>query len=144
MEVEEGVKELLSRTEIQLDTEEYIIISLRLEQEKKARESLNSLASFSSITYDYKEVSIVARNTEWNKVKKNFTNYEKTGTYKLITFNIVLDLSIVGFMATVSKKLADAGISIYAISTYLRDHILVQSEDAENAVRVLENLTIGS
>ena len=77
-------------------------------------------------------------------MKKNFTNYEKTGTYKLITFNIVLDLSIVGFMATVSKKLADAGISIYAISTYLRDHILVQSEDAENAVRVLENLTIGS
>ena len=144
MEVEEGVKELLSRTKIQLDTEEYIIVSLRLEQEKKARESLNSLASFSSITYDYKEVSIVAKNTEWNKVKKNFTDYEKTGPYKLITFNIVLDLSIVGFMATVSKKLADAGISIYAISTYLRDHILVQSEDAENAVRVLENLKIGS
>ena len=144
MEVEEGVKELLSRTEIQLDTEEYIIVSLRLEQEKKARESLNSLASFSSITYDYKEVSIVAKNTEWNKVKKNFTDYEKTGPYKLITFNVVLDLSIVGFMATVSKKLADAGISIYAISTYLRDHILVQSEDAENAVRVLENLIIGS
>jgi len=144
MEVEEGVKELLSRTEIQLDTEEYIIVSLRLEQEKKARESLNSLASFSSITYDYKEVSIVAKNTEWNKVKKKFTDYEKTGPYKLITFNIVLDLSIVGFMATVSKKLADAGISIYAISTYLRDHILVQSEDAENAVRVLENLIIGS
>ena len=144
MEVAEGVKELLSRTEIQLDTEEYIIVSLRLEQEKKARESLNSLASFSSITYDYKEVSIVAKNTEWNKVKKNFTDYEKTGPYKLITFNIVLDLSIVGFMATVSKKLADAGISIYAISTYLRDHILVQSEDAENAVRVLENLIIGS
>ena len=144
MEVEEGVKELLSRTEIQLDTEDYIIVSLRLEQEKKARESLNSLASFSSITYDYKEVSIVAKNTEWNKVKKNFTDYEKTGPYKLITFNVVLDLSIVGFMATVSKKLADAGISIYAISTYLRDHILVQSEDAENAVRVLENLIIGS
>ena len=144
MEVEEGVKELLSRTEIQLDTEDYIIVSLRLEQEKKARESLNSLASFSSITYDYKEVSIVAKNTEWNKVKKKFIDYEKTGPYKLITFNVVLDLSIVGFMATVSKKLADAGISIYAISTYLRDHILVQSEDAENAVRVLENLIIGS
>lgn len=142
MEVEEGVKEILSRTEIQLDNEEYVIISLSMNQEEKARQALNRLAPFSSITYDYKEVSIVVKTTEWNKVSNQFKTYELAGPYKLITFNIVLDLSIVGFMAIISKKLADAGVSIYAISTYLRDHILVKSEDADNAVRVLENLKI--
>jgi len=142
MEVVEGVKEILSRTEIQLDNEEYVIVSLSLDHEEKARQVLNKLAPFSSITYDYKEVSIVAKTTEWNKVSNQFKTYEIAGPYKLITFNIVLDLSIVGFMAIISKKLADAGVSIYAISTYLRDHILVKSENAENAVRVLENLKI--
>ena len=142
MEVVEGVKEILSRTEIQLDDEEYVIVSLSLKQEEKARQVLNRLAPFSSITYDYKEVSIVTKTIEWNKVSNQFKAYELEGPYKLITFNIVLDLSIVGFMAIISKKLADAGVSIYAISTYLRDHILVKSEDAENAVRVLENLKI--
>jgi len=142
MEVVEGVKEILSRTEIQLDDEEYVIVSLSLKQEEKARQVLTRLAPFSSITYDYKEVSIVTKTIEWNKVSNQFKAYELEGPYKLITFNIVLDLSIVGFMAIISKKLADAGVSIYAISTYLRDHILVKSEDAENAVRVLENLKI--
>jgi len=142
MEIEEGVKEILSRTEIQLDTEEYVIVSLSLDQEEKARQILNGLLPFSSITYDYKEVSIVAKSSEWNRVSKKFYTYEIAGPYKLITFNIVLDLSIVGFMALISKKLADAGVSIYAISTYFRDHILVKSEDAENAIRVLENMKI--
>ena len=144
MEVAEGVKDILSRTELQLDKDEYVIVSLSLDQEEKARQSLNRLAPFSSVTYDYKEVSIVAKTTEWNKVSNIFKDYEIARPYKLITFNIVLDLSIVGFMATISKKLAEAGISIYAISTYLRDHILVKSEDAEKAVRVLENLKIQS
>lgn len=142
MEVEEGVKELLSRTEIQIDNEEYIIVSINRNQEEKARKALTDLAPFSSITYDYKEISIVTKISEWNKVKKNFILFEKDGPFRLITFNIVLDLSIVGFMATISKKLADAGISIYAISTFLRDHILVHSDEAEKAIIVLENLKI--
>ena len=144
MEIAEGVKDILSRTELQLDKDEYVIVSLSLDHEEKARQTLNGLAPFSSVTYDYKEVSIVAKTTEWNKVSNTFNEYEIAGPYKLITFNIVLDLSIVGFMATISKKLAEAGISIYAISTYLRDHILVKSEDTEKAVSVLENLKIES
>ena len=75
-------------------------------------------------------------------MKKNFILFEKDGPFRLITFNIVLDLSIVGFMAAVSKKLAEAGISIYAISTFLRDHILVHSDEAKKAIIVLENLKI--
>ena len=53
MEVEEGVKELLSRTEIQIDNEEYIIVSINRNQEEKVRKVLTDLAPFSSITYDY-------------------------------------------------------------------------------------------
>jgi len=58
----------------------------------------------------------------------------------LITFDIVLDLSLVGFLSVVSSVLADEGVSIYALSTYLRDHILVKKVDAARAIAALDRL----
>jgi hypothetical protein len=142
MEIIEGVKEILSRTSIQLDPDQYIIASIDLQEEKKARETLKDLDVFSSVTYDYKEISVVAKTSEWKKVRGNFYKIEEAGPYRLITFNLVLDLSIVGFMAEISKRLAEHMVSIYALSTYLRDHILVKSEDAERAVSCLEGMIL--
>ena len=45
-----------------------------------------------------------------------------------------------GFLAEVSARLAEARVSIYALSTFLRDHILVKGEDAEVAETVLTRL----
>jgi len=56
----------------------------------------------------------------------------------LITFDIVLELSIVGYLAAFSARLAEAGVSIYALSTFLRDHVLVKAEDSERAMKVLQ------
>lgn len=49
-------------------------------------------------------------------------------------------LSVVGYLVAVSARLAEAGVSIYALSTFLRDHILVKDEDANRAVKVLRGL----
>ena len=144
MEIAEGVRELLSRMSIQVDPDEYTIASIDIQEEVKAREILLDLGVFSSVTYDYKEISVVAKNSEWTKVKTRFTGIDEAGPYRLITFNIVLDLAIVGFMAEISRRLADEGISIYALSTYLRDHILVKSEDAERAVACLEGMILAA
>jgi len=76
----------------------------------------------------------------WEKVRGKFKLYKVTAPYRLITFDIVLDLSIVGFLSVVSTALADNGISIYALSTYLKDHILVKEEDASKAIRILNCL----
>ena len=142
MEIAEGIRELLSRMSIQLDPDEYTIASIDLDEEEKARKILTDLGLFSSVTYDYKEISVIAKSTEWAKVKTSFTSIEEAGPYRLITFNIVLDLAIIGFMAEISQKLAKEGISIYALSTYLRDHILVKSADAERAVACLEGMIL--
>ncbi|MCK5670788.1 ACT domain-containing protein [Candidatus Bathyarchaeota archaeon] len=69
-----------------------------------------------------------------------FRSSEVEGPYRTITFDIVLDLSLVGFLSVVSAVLAESGISIYALSTYLRDHILVKSSQADETVRVLDEL----
>lgn len=60
--------------------------------------------------------------------------------WKLFTFDMVLPFGLVGFLAAVSTALADEGISIFAVSSYSTDHILVKKKDVAKAVKRLEAL----
>lgn len=60
--------------------------------------------------------------------------------WKILTFDAVLPFELVGFLARVSRALADEGISIFTISAYSTDHILVKEKDLPRAVKKLESL----
>ncbi len=49
----------------------------------------------------------------------------------------VLDFSLVGILAGISKVLADNNIGLFAVSTFNTDYILVKEAQLENALRVL-------
>ena len=49
----------------------------------------------------------------------------------------VLDFSLVGILAKLSSLLAEHGISIFAISTFNTDYILVRQDKEQESVRVL-------
>ena len=51
-----------------------------------------------------------------------------------------LDLNIVGVLAGLATPLATAGISIFAVSTYDTDYVLVRNDDLDRAVRVLRDV----
>lgn len=140
MPVDEKIRKLLAKTEVFLHPDAFTLVSVDRMHEEKARRLLRDLKAFSSITFDLAEVSLVVKAGDWAGLKEGFDDYEEEGPYCLITFDIVLDLSIVGFLAAVSARLAEEGISIYALSTFLRDHVLVKESDAETAVNVLRGL----
>jgi hypothetical protein len=48
-----------------------------------------------------------------------------------------LDLSLVGVLADLTTTLADAGVSIFAISTFETDYLLVRDADASPAIAAL-------
>lgn len=48
-----------------------------------------------------------------------------------------LDFSLVGVLANLSANLAQAGIPIFILSTYLTDYVLVKVPDLEKAISVL-------
>ena len=48
-----------------------------------------------------------------------------------------LDFSLTGVLAGLSAVLADAGIGIFAISTYNTDYVLVKQSDFERALSLL-------
>jgi hypothetical protein len=60
--------------------------------------------------------------------------------WKILTFDIVLPFGLVGFLAKVSKVLADEKISIFAISAYSTDHILVKEKDLTRAEEKFKEL----
>ena len=48
-----------------------------------------------------------------------------------------MDLNITGVLAGLATPLAVAGISIFLVSTYDTDYVLVRNHDMDRAVRVL-------
>ncbi len=131
---------VFAATGLKLHPEEFILVSLPLTEKEKALELFKKVDPFSTISVDHAEVSLILSQSDWGAIDDQFSTYEAEGPYQAITFDIVLDLGLIGFLSVVSAILADEGISIYAVSTFLRDHILVKSEDVEKTMRVLGDL----
>lgn len=134
------MRKILAETAVKEHPNDYSIVYIEPRHEDKARTLLRDLSPYSSVTYAGEEVSVVLRSADWARLKANFPGSKEAGPYRLITFDIILDLSVVGFLSVVSTALANAGVSIYALSTYLKDHILVKKRDAARAVAVLNGL----
>lgn len=60
--------------------------------------------------------------------------------WRLLTFDVVLPFDLVGFLAEVAGVLADADVSIFALSAYSTDHILVKDADLDTALERLGDL----
>jgi len=140
MKLSEPMRRILSEAVVKEHTDDYTVVSIKLDEEAKARSLLRDLQPFSSVTYDNNEVSVVLRASDWKRLKEEFSGFKEAGPYRLLTFDIVLDLSIVGFLSVVSAVLAEEGVSIYTLSTYLRDHILVRKKDSPRAVAALRKI----
>lgn len=59
---------------------------------------------------------------------------------RIITLRIQSALDAVGFIAAVTSRLAEAGISTNPVSAFFHDHVFVPASRAEEAVEVLERM----
>jgi hypothetical protein len=66
--------------------------------------------------------------------------YASNINYRLITIDVMLEPDLVGFMAVVSRALADQNISILAYAAFSRDHIFVDESQLDQALAALEAL----
>jgi hypothetical protein len=57
--------------------------------------------------------------------------------WRLLKVQGPLDFNLVGIIAGLSGTLADAGVSIFAMSTYNTDYLMVKQPDLERAVAAL-------
>jgi len=57
--------------------------------------------------------------------------------WRLLKVMGVLDFSLIGIIHSISQVLAENKISIFVISTYNTDYILVKDKDIDNALKAL-------
>ena len=57
-----------------------------------------------------------------------------------ITLNIHSSLEAIGFLAAITSKLADAGISVNTVSAFYHDHLFVPTDRANTVMRLLDKL----
>jgi len=96
---------------------------------------------FTALIIDKDEVTLMLPNEVYEEFEKRF----KFATindiqYRLITFDVVLDPTLIGFMAHITHALADVDISVMPFAAYSRDHIFVAESDFDTAVTTLKSL----
>lgn len=64
---------------------------------------------------------------------------KQTPLWAMITLTVHSDLNAVGFLATITRKLADAGISVNPVSAFYHDHLFVPREKQEQAMEILQS-----
>jgi uncharacterized protein len=64
-------------------------------------------------------------------------NLPSEGPWRAFVVQGPLDFSLTGVLAGLAQPLAQASISIFAISTYDTDYLLVRSDEADLAAQVL-------
>jgi hypothetical protein len=57
--------------------------------------------------------------------------------WRLLTVRGPLEFSLTGIMAAIAGALAAAGVSLFAVSTFDTDHVLVKDTDLDRAVAAL-------
>lgn len=88
------------------------------------------------VTYDETETTVITE--EQQIAGLNVQAVEKWFT--LIEFCVSVPFSAVGFLATIAKGVADAGMNILIVSTFSKDYILVRENDVKAALDVLSSI----
>ncbi|MHC1754836.1 MAG: ACT domain-containing protein [Methanosarcina sp.] len=93
-------------------------------------------SSFFSITSTSEELSIVCQESSAPANIPEGTGVEKG--WNCLKVEGPLDFGLTGILAGISRTLAENGVSIFAVSTYDTDYVLVREIDLERAAEVLE------
>nr|WKN38548.1 ACT domain-containing protein [Tunicatimonas sp. TK19036] len=92
--------------------------------------------TFIMVFKDHEEITVVVKeedlNDEWVLTAEQ--------GWKMLSFRVTLPFELTGFLAVVSQALAEKHISIFALSAYSTDHLLIKQSDMSKAIDVLQSL----
>jgi len=132
--------EILRKTRVEVAPETFFLFSLTHHDWLKILEtpelSPRMTAPF-MIFRDKWEVTLLLDEVDFKTIRYAIREAKTRGNFRLLSFDIELDFDTVGFLAQVSKILAEANISIVALSAFSRDHLLIKQEDLPKALKVL-------
>jgi hypothetical protein len=132
------VRELLGKTKLVVLPEDYFVISLPVDAKPIPGEWYRPATTrFAVFIREPNEITLVVPRRKWLRMQHMFEKFVVSEPMKVITFDIKLSLNVYGYIAAISRVLADARISVLPMSSFYRDHILVQKKDLPRSVKLL-------
>lgn len=96
----------------------------------------NELGNHFLVSQDKDEITII---TEENNLPNE--NYEKdVKWFKLIEIQVSMPFVAKGFLAKITKTIADKDLNVLVVSTFSKDYILVREETANIAINALKEV----
>ena len=134
------VSDLLRQTKIEVASATYVLVGLRHQDWTHLLEnpelSPGADAPF-MIFRDEREVTLLIEEDDWKRIRHAVRDAKVENGFRLVTLDLELPWSVVGYLARVAEILAVAGISVGALSSFSRDHLLIKQEDLGKALLVL-------
>lgn len=93
---------------------------------------------FSALVADKDEVTLLLPESVWQDFADRLPDLRQGGEYRLITFDQPLDPALIGFLALVTRILAEAGVPVLVLSAFERDHVLVPAAQFQAAWGALQ------
>lgn len=134
------VTELLRRTRIEVAPATFYLISLRPEDWQRLLENPELSPRPDAplmLLRDAHEVTLLLEADDWRTMRHAAREARVEGGFRLVTLNIELAWNVVGYLARITGILAEAEISVGALSSFSRDHLLIKQDDLGKALRVL-------
>jgi hypothetical protein len=124
--------ELLKKTRVEVAPETYFLVSLRREDWQRLLENPELAPRVEAnymILQDAHEISLLVDETDWQRMRFAIREAKFEGDFRLVTLNIELGWNVIGYLALVTKILAETEIPVGAISAFSRDHLLIKQAD---------------
>ncbi|NWG16622.1 MAG: ACT domain-containing protein [Chloroflexi bacterium] len=139
------VQEALQQTRLYSDNLDYTLLKLPPNAITAAAGIIAEIGEpFNALIVDRDEVSlIIPAEAVADFIKRLPGHTTAPMRYRLITLDVVLELSLTGYLAAVGSALAAAGVPILACAAYSRDHLLVPADQFDLAMKTLETLKSG-
>lgn len=135
-------KELLKHSRVIVDGSVFYLAGLRLEDWTRLLEnpelSPRGTEPF-MVMRDRFEVTLLLEESDWQTMRHAAREARIEGPFRLLTFDIVLDWNVTGFISLITQILSSEGITVGVCSAFSRDHLLVKQEDVGRTVRVLSS-----
>jgi len=139
--VQGPARALWAKTTLRVWPESYRLVSLpRTALPEAAALVASAGAAFSCLVLERDEVSLTLADEAWAKSPHRSLALREAGPFKVITFDLDLDLAVTGYLAPAAEALAAAGVPIVPQCAFSKDHLLVPLDHLAATVRTLTAL----
>jgi hypothetical protein len=132
--------ELLRQAKVEVAPETYVLVGLRPADWARLLESPELSPRPESnfcLLRDPAEVTLLVEEADWRAMRHAARDAKTEAGFRLVTLDVELGWDVVGFLAHVTRILAEAGVPVGALSAFSRDHLLIKQDDLGKALRVL-------